>query len=359
MANQIFTSPKINTLVFDWGNTLMREYPQYSGIMAEWPQVEAMPGAKKALDILKDRYRIVIATNAVNSDADQVRAALRRAGLSEPISNIFTPRQLGARKPEPAFFRAIESVLGVSPDHVMMIGDDYLTDAFGATQAGWHSIWYSPTFKACPALLPMVDAQLFDLNDLPHTLENLNLPDFETCLAWLAEQGLSLGLWMHIQLVAALAYQLGLWLRQAGLPVNPLLVQRGGLLHDLAKLSAKRPENLGANHAILAAEILGERGLPELSEIARRHQLGNLIDPDLAPRTWEEKLVNLGDKLAEGSRLVTPQERLSALQARYPNDQKLILDSSSAVQSLMNEVCSQLNLSPDNLLEKLRQAINC
>jgi putative nucleotidyltransferase with HDIG domain len=204
----------------------------------------------------------------------------------------------------------------------------------------------------------MHDDEIYDLNDLPHLLENLGLPNVEPCLDWLVEQGLLMGLWMHIQLVAAQAYQMALMLRLDGVSVNPLLARRGGLLHDLPKLSANRPENRSANHAILAAQILTERGLPELAQIARRHQLGNLIDPALAPRTWEEKLVNLADKLAEGPSLATPQERLNALQQRYPDDQKLILDSTSGVQNLLTEVSSQLNLSPDELLEKLRAAIN-
>jgi hypothetical protein len=151
---------------------------------------------------------------------------------------------------------------------------------------------------------------------------------------------------------------MALMLRLDGVSVNPLLAQRGGLLHDLAKLSAKRPENRGAKNAILAAQILTERGLPELAEIARRHQLGNLVDPALAPRTWEEKLVNLADKLAEGPRLVTPHERLNALQQRYPHDQQLIMDSTSGVQNLLKEICSHLNLTQDELFEKLRTAIN-
>ncbi|MDR3574199.1 MAG: HAD hydrolase-like protein [Anaerolineaceae bacterium] len=358
MPLQKYLSPKINTLVFDWGNTLMREFPEYQGSMADWPRIAAMPGAKIALNKLKDRYRIILATNATFSDADQVRFALRRAGLSEQISSIFTPHQLGARKPDQAFFRAIESVLGSSPDRMVMVGDDCLADAFGAHRAGWYAIWYNPSFKPSPGLLPMHDAELYNLKDLPQVLENLILPDVETCLAWLEDQGLSMGLSMHVQLVAALAYQMGLWLRKAGLPVNPLLAQRGGLLHDLAKLSAKRPENHNANQAALAAQLLSEGGLPELAEIAQRHQLGDLVDPTLTPRTWEEKLVNLADKLAEGSRLVTPQERLNDLQERYPNDQKLIHDSTSAVQELISEVSGQLNLSPDELLEKLRTAIN-
>jgi putative hydrolase of the HAD superfamily len=128
----------------------MREFPQYPGIMADWPRVEAMPGAKEALDVLKDRYRIVVATNAANSDADQVRLALARAGLSESISSIFTPRQLGVR--------ALESVLGVSPDRIVMVGDDYLADAFGPHRAGWHAICgttlpSNPALVCCPCMM--------------------------------------------------------------------------------------------------------------------------------------------------------------------------------------------------------------
>jgi putative hydrolase of the HAD superfamily len=34
-------------LLFDWGDTLMRVFPEYVGPMAAWPKVEAMPHAEE------------------------------------------------------------------------------------------------------------------------------------------------------------------------------------------------------------------------------------------------------------------------------------------------------------------------
>jgi hypothetical protein len=69
-------------------------------------------------------------------------------------------------------------------------------------------------------------------------------------------------------------------------------------------------------------------------------------------------VVNLAEKLSEGPCLVTPHERLNALRQRYPHDQQMIMDATSGVQDLLAEICNQLNLPQDELLEKLRTAIN-
>ena len=82
------TFDPIHTLVFDWGNTLMKVIPEYSGPMSEWPQIAPVKGIKTALTRLKPHYRLVVATNAVDSGADQVRAALARAELAGFFSHI-------------------------------------------------------------------------------------------------------------------------------------------------------------------------------------------------------------------------------------------------------------------------------
>jgi len=37
-------SRMIRALIFDWGDTVMRVFPEFSGPMAHWPRVEAVHG---------------------------------------------------------------------------------------------------------------------------------------------------------------------------------------------------------------------------------------------------------------------------------------------------------------------------
>ena len=160
------------------------------------------------------------------------------------------------------------------------------------------------------------DAELGDMALLPDKPGDLRLPDITTCLAWLREQGATHGLIAHVRLVAATAFRLAEWLRDAGEPVDPLLAHRGGLLHDLAKASARAT---GTTHDIMAGELLRARGHIELARIAERHAVWALLDPVHRPETWEEKLVCYADRLADGSRLATVDERMDALIARRPS----------------------------------------
>ena len=58
--------------------------------MADWPHVEAMPGVTQALAELHARYRLILATNAPDFDAGLTRSALRRVGLEEYLTGVFS-----------------------------------------------------------------------------------------------------------------------------------------------------------------------------------------------------------------------------------------------------------------------------
>ena len=55
-------------VLFDWGNTLMRDFPEARGPMADWPRVETLPGVEEVLRQLRPRWTLALATNAVASD---------------------------------------------------------------------------------------------------------------------------------------------------------------------------------------------------------------------------------------------------------------------------------------------------
>ncbi len=348
-------NPAVATLVFDWGETLMRVFPQYSGPMSAWPEVEATPGAAQALERLKDHYRLVVATNAADSHARQVRQALARAGLDGHLSACFTAHELGARKPDEAFFRALESVLRQEPRQLVMIGDSYRDDVLGAFRAGWTAAWYNPAAQAAPGLLPLHDLEITRLEDLPAALAAPRLPGYDRCLAWLQEEAVPHALLAHVHGVAAAAYQMAVWLRERGEAVNPLLAHRGGLLHDLAKVKASGRQ---ISHGELAGLMLDDRGQAALAEIARRHMLPTLEDERLRPRTWEEMLVYFADKLIEGSRLVDLDERIAGLHRRYPQDSREINAITPALHALKETICGAAGMGVDELIPRLRKAFS-
>jgi len=134
-------------LLFDWGDTLMRVYPKVRGPMTSWPRVAAVPGAAASLASLSARYHLAVATNAADSDEDQIRAALKRGGLDTWIEQIFCARNLGFQKPQAEYFQAIIKRLISPPNHMVMIGDSYSSDVQGAVQAGLSAIWFNPLSK--------------------------------------------------------------------------------------------------------------------------------------------------------------------------------------------------------------------
>lgn len=332
----------IRAVLFDWGDTVMRNLP-YPGAMADWPRVEAVPGAGEALEVLSERYRLALATNAEDSGPAQIKAALQRVGLGEAFSAILTARRLGARKPERGFFVAALAEMAFAPGEVAMVGDDYHADISGAKEAGLRAVWYNPRQSCCPVPHPLHDAEIASMNELPGALAGLHLPDVAECRAMLLRQDAPPPVLRHVEAVAALTYRLAVGLRRAGVAINPLVAHRGALLHDLDKITSLQQ---GRIHGELGAEILRGVGQPVLADIVERHLMSAILDPERGPRTWEQKLVYYCDKVVEGDRVVTFAERLEALCGRYPQYAEEMRACESAVLALEEEIRRMLGASP-------------
>ncbi len=346
-------------LVFDWGGTLMKVFPQYTGAMIDWPEVAAEDGTVEALASLRETYPMVVATNALDSSSAQIQQALAMVGLSENFRAVFTGRELGGRKPELRFFRALESVLAQSPYAMVMTGDDYRADVLGAKAAGWRAIWYNARYQSPPGAFPLHDAEIHHMGDLPRALARLRLPDVPTCLVWLENAGVPFNVILHLQLVSVISYHLALWLAEKGETVDPILTHRGGLLHDIAKIESIRlTETQGkyVDHAELARDRLLERGQPELAEIALRHMLYQSDHDPRKPQTWEQRLVHFADKLAEGGAVVSIARRAEALKTRYPQSVPEIDAAQPFLVALQDEICGILSITPEEMISKLRES---
>ena len=161
----------IRALVFDWGDTVMRVFPEFSGPMAHWPKVEAVPGIETALIAAKPSYVIALASNASDSGSSLVRDALERADLEKYFDEVLTARDLNAAKPDSAFYLGILRKLELAPEEVVMIGDHFEMDIAGAKKTGLWTIWYNPSDEEPPVGLEgMADAVIQRYSDMENAL---------------------------------------------------------------------------------------------------------------------------------------------------------------------------------------------
>ncbi len=120
----------------------------------------------------------------------------------------------------------------------------------------------------------------------------------------------------HCRAVASLATALA---RASGAEADR--VEAGGLLHDIG-----RSRSHGWDHGPLGAELLRSWGLPgALADIAERHMGAGLTaeeaaarglgERELLPRTLEEKIVCIADRMTQGTKRITLAESLGRLRS--------------------------------------------
>ena len=134
----------ITHIVFDWGDTIMRDDPSRVDAMYLWPLVELVEmDAAKTLAHLAESYTLLIATSAAASDAVMVRKALSRVGVDEWFSDIFTARRTGVPKTDIRFWQFIVDDLCVDPNRLLVVGDSFEGDVLCPVRVGIQSMWFN------------------------------------------------------------------------------------------------------------------------------------------------------------------------------------------------------------------------
>jgi len=132
------------TILFDWGDTVMRDDPALTVPMVEWPTIEVIEGIADVLDYLRSSgRRVVLATSADISDESQIRGALARGGLAEYFSHIYCFKNTHLPKGE-AFYRHILSDLHIPVTDALMVGDHFEKDVQAANAVGIFAVWFNP-----------------------------------------------------------------------------------------------------------------------------------------------------------------------------------------------------------------------
>ncbi|MBE1299316.1 MAG: HAD hydrolase-like protein [Alteromonadaceae bacterium] len=152
------------TYLFDWGDTLMVDFPDQEGKMCHWAKVEAVKGAFEALESIATHHDIYIATNAAESTESEIEAAFAKVDLSKFITGYFGRCNLGIAKGSKDFYLRIAERLNLIPSNMVMVGDSLERDIAPAIEAGLEAIWLNQSNLPLPSNLKC--KQIRRLNEL-------------------------------------------------------------------------------------------------------------------------------------------------------------------------------------------------
>jgi len=133
----------IKAYLFDWGDTIMRDFPERDGPACNWDELIWIPGAEKVLKSISKDKDCYIASNSGFSDTILMIKALERMDASRYFMDFFTSVDLGFEKPDIRFYTAILRRIACLPQEVVMIGNNYKKDIIGAKDAGMLTIYFN------------------------------------------------------------------------------------------------------------------------------------------------------------------------------------------------------------------------
>ena len=155
----------------------------------------------------------------------------------------------------------------------------------------------------------------------------------------------------HSRVVGGIAEALIAARRRDAAKIDSEAVVLAAYLHDIG-----RSPLLGGDprdHNILSGLVLAAEGLEPCVELARRHAIYTVLDPELAPRTAEEKLVYVADR--RGGQAVEPlEERALDTARRNPKYTTEIERAIPLAKAIERELFADVSFGPDQLAEKMR-----
>jgi len=155
----------------------------------------------------------------------------------------------------------------------------------------------------------------------------------------------------HSRLVGAIAEALVAARRRGARAIEAESVVLAAYLHDVGRSPLVAGDR--RDHNILSGLILAAEGLGDCVEPARRHAIYTVLEPALAPRTAEEKLVYVADR--RGGQTVEPLEvRAHDTARRNPKYAAEIRRAIPLAKALEQEVFSETSLAPGDLAGMVR-----
>ncbi|SBT40793.1 HAD family hydrolase [Micromonospora narathiwatensis] len=125
--------------------------------------IDGAQGALRAL--VRTGARLVLTSNTLSTSPQVHQQLLDDLELSPFFADMLFSGELGVAKPRPEVFATVAERAHSTPEKVVHVGDDWLTDVRGALDAGCRAVHYQPTGRparpgvlAITALDQLVDA---------------------------------------------------------------------------------------------------------------------------------------------------------------------------------------------------------
>jgi putative hydrolase of the HAD superfamily len=135
-SKEMINVNKQQVYLFDWGDTLMVDFPEQQGKMCDWSKVAAIDNSVETLSKLSKTASIYVATSAIDSSEKDIKKAFQRVGLDEFIDGYFCTQNVGFSKGEDGFLQAILTTLDCKSSQVFMVGDNIEKDILPALKQG-------------------------------------------------------------------------------------------------------------------------------------------------------------------------------------------------------------------------------
>ncbi len=153
----------------------------------------------------------------------------------------------------------------------------------------------------------------------------------------------------HVSLVARVAMFIAGRLIAVGevKALNLPLILAAALLHDIDK---SIPKLSGERHPDAAVRVLRVRGMDAVANIVKTHSVHSILDPSISPKSWEEKIVFLADKMVKNE-VITVDKRFALWRDEHlPLEAQKILDACyPKVKALESELCSKIGIEPEDV----------
>lgn len=136
---------------------------------------------------------------------------------------------------------------------------------------------------------------------------------------------------------------------KAGIDVDTKLLSAAALLHDIDKAI---PAQENEHHPDTAVRVLREAGMEEVADVVKTHPVHAILDQNISPKTWEEKILFLSDKMVK-LEIIDVDRRFGLWRAESlsPDSRRMLDQSYPLVKKLENEVCQLVRVEPGNVAQ--------
>lgn len=122
----------------------------------------------EAVRRLSRHYRLGLLSNF--DDSTTGHQILSDTSVGSLFEAVIISADVGLRKPNPAIFERIMTMLDLRADDILFVGDTPLADVAGPKRVGMVAAWINRKGEPMPEGLPVPDIELSDLAELPDLL---------------------------------------------------------------------------------------------------------------------------------------------------------------------------------------------